>query len=249
MHVASISANSSCSNLWFLKQAPLDVDTTAAASNVSLAFPSSPESTADHSSTSTSTTTTLVDHAANPSRHSAESSRTVGMGRFPSRRDRTAQDRAVSMSSATNPIRALEQQQKRSSRPNAPSMHEGGRASPTSIRQPARRTPVVYPALLSRVAQAFRERIPIADRIKDGLTYKDAFDGKDAVDIIAYIIKTTNRNLALLLGRALDAQKFFHDVTYDHRLRDHPNELYRFRNKLPTPYAGGDTEVETPQVC
>jgi len=98
----------------------------------------------------------------------------------------------------------------------------------------------VYPALLSRVAEAFRDRIPTADRVKDGLTYTDAFDGREAVDKIAYIIKTTDRNLALLLGRALDAQKFFHDVTYDHRFRDSQNELYRFRAKLPSPFVSGD---------
>lgn len=39
--------------------------------------------------------------------------------------------------------------------------------------------------------------------------------------------------MALLLGRALDSQKFFHDVTYDHRLRDSPNELYQFQ-KMPS---------------
>jgi hypothetical protein len=93
---------------------------------------------------------------------------------------------------------------------------------------------------LSRVAQAFRERVPVSDRVKDGLTYKDAFDGREAVDKIAYIIKTTDRNLALLLGRALDVQKFFHDVTYDHRLRDNPSELYQFRTKLPDSYMTGD---------
>lgn len=98
----------------------------------------------------------------------------------------------------------------------------------------------MYPALLSRVAEAFRDRIPITDRIKDGLTYTDAFDGREAVDKIAYIIKTTDRNLALLLGRALDAQKFFHDVTYDHRLRDSAGELYQFRTKLPSPFVSGE---------
>lgn len=60
------------------------------------------------------------------------------------------------------------------------------------------------------------------------------------MDKIAYIIKTTDRNLALLLGRALDAQKFFHDVTYDHRLRDSGNELYQFRTKLPSPFVSGE---------
>lgn len=40
--------------------------------------------------------------------------------------------------------------------------------------------------------------------------------------------------MALLLGRALDAQRLFNDVTYAHRLRDSVSELYQFRNKLIT---------------
>lgn len=96
----------------------------------------------------------------------------------------------------------------------------------------SRRTPLVYPALLSRVAKVFRDILPTGDRIKNELAYKSAFTGSEAVDVIAYIIKTTDRNLALLLGRALDAQKFFHDVTYDHRLRDSQVEVYQFRERL-----------------
>ena len=107
-----------------------------------------------------------------------------------------------------------------------------------------RRTPIVYPALLSRVAQAFKDRIVLMDRVKDGLTYKDAFDGREAVDKIAYIIKTTDRNLALLLGRALDAQKFFHAVTYDHRLRDSSHDIYQFKTKVPSPFVSGDLAAE-----
>lgn len=94
------------------------------------------------------------------------------------------------------------------------------------------RAPLVYPALLSRVADVFRERISAGDRTKNDLSYKFAFSGSEAVDLIAYIIKTTDRNLALLLGRALDAQKFFHDVTYDHRLRDSSTEIFQFRESL-----------------
>ena len=94
------------------------------------------------------------------------------------------------------------------------------------------RAPLVYPALLSRVAEVFRERISAGDREKNDLSYKYAFSGSEAVDLIAYIIKTTDRNLALLLGRALDAQKFFHDVTYDHRLRDSSTEIFQFRESL-----------------
>jgi hypothetical protein len=95
-----------------------------------------------------------------------------------------------------------------------------------------RRTPLVYPALLSRVAEAFKDRIALADQSKDGLDYKSGFTGEEAVTTIAYIIKTTDRNLALLLGRSLDAQKFFHDVTYAHRLRDLRSEIYQFREPL-----------------
>lgn len=95
-----------------------------------------------------------------------------------------------------------------------------------------RRAPLVYPALLSRVADTFRERIGVGERTKNDLAYKSAFTGQEAVDLISYIIKTTDRNLALLLGRALDAQKFFHDVTYDHRLRDSGQEIYQFRETL-----------------
>ncbi|RKF80904.1 Rho1 guanine nucleotide exchange factor 1 [Golovinomyces cichoracearum] len=94
------------------------------------------------------------------------------------------------------------------------------------------KSPLVYPALLSRVGECFRDRVCVGDRTKNDLTYKNAFSGAEAVDVISYIIKTTDRNLALLLGRALDAQKFFHDVTYDHRLRDSSTEMYQFRETM-----------------
>lgn len=94
------------------------------------------------------------------------------------------------------------------------------------------RPPLVYPALLSRVGQCFRDKIITGDRTKNELTYKNAFSGSEAVDVLSFIIRTTDRNLALLLGRALDAQKFFHDVTYEHRLRDSPSEMYQFRETM-----------------
>ena len=113
-----------------------------------------------------------------------------------------------------------------------PSVQANGSSSSNAIISAQQRVPLVYPALLSRVADVFRERITAGDRNKNDLCYKFAFTGAEAVDLIAYIIKTTDRNLALLLGRALDAQKFFHDVTYDHRLRDSPTEIFQFRESL-----------------
>ena len=95
-----------------------------------------------------------------------------------------------------------------------------------------KRPSLVYGALLSNVAQAFRERISVSEKEKDSLVYKNAFSGYEAVDLIAYIIRTSDRNLALLLGRSLDAQKFFHEVAYAHRLRDSPNEIYQFKETI-----------------
>ncbi|GAA5909060.1 uncharacterized protein JCM6883_002593 [Sporobolomyces salmoneus] len=157
--------------------------------------------------------------------------------------------RALSFSSIERPDmkRAMESASTISAYPPArpPSHGSTGATSMTGQTAPGnggapRRSPVVYPALLSRVAEAFKERIICSERIKDGLVYSDAFDGRDAVDKIAYIIKTSDRNLALLLGRALDAQKFFHDVTYDHRLRDSPVEIYRFKERLSGPFLSSD---------
>ncbi|KAF9818250.1 hypothetical protein IEO21_02878 [Rhodonia placenta] len=158
------------------------------------------------------------------------------------RKDRIPQDRSRSMSATMTPQFRAMLESGRIPRPPIPPQL-GGRESPASTRAQAphrSRTPVVYPALLSRVAEALRARLLLQDRVKDGLTYKDAFDGREAVDQIAYIIKTTDRNLALLLGRALDAQKFFHAVTYDHRLRDSSHDLYQFRTKLPSPFVSGE---------
>jgi hypothetical protein len=95
------------------------------------------------------------------------------------------------------------------------------------------RRPLVYPAMLSKVAIAFKELMELSELTKDNLDYKDAFTGYDAVSLISYIVRTADRNLALLLGRSLDAQKFFHDVAYAHRLRDSPTEIYQFRQALP----------------
>lgn len=150
------------------------------------------------------------------------------------------------MSATSSQARSILGELKQGSRPSLPAFNtssNGERHSPSPHASQSRRTPIVYPALLSRVAEAFRERINLSERAKDGLAYKDAFDGREAVDKIAYIIKTTDRNLALLLGRALDAQKFFHDVTYDHRLRDSPYELYQFRTAVTGPYVSGDVST------
>lgn len=145
------------------------------------------------------------------------------------------QDRAMTMSGLERPDMAM--MRPPSTMPPGP---------PAAMITHSRRAPIVYPALLSRVAEAFKLRVMLSERVKDGLSYKDAFDGRDAVDKLAYIIKTTDRNLALLLGRALDAQKFFHDATYEHRLRDSPYEIYQFRERTGAFIGGEDVEGADP---
>lgn len=134
--------------------------------------------------------------------------------------------RSLSLASTLAPERANSLQQRGDGLQHRPSVAQSITGSTAS------RTPLVYPALLSRVANIFLERINASEREKHNLTYQLAFTGKDAVDLISWIIKTNDRNLALLLGRALDAQKFFHDVTYEHRLRDSASELYQFRETV-----------------
>ncbi|KAL4808705.1 CNH domain-containing protein [Aspergillus unguis] len=150
-----------------------------------------------------------------------------GRARPPS--DGTTASRTFSMASTVAPSsdRTMSMQSNMTHRPSV-------QTTATLVSNNSRRSKLlaVNPALLSRVSDAFREHIALGERQKNGLSYMNAFSGSDAVDAIGGIIKTTDRNLSLLLGRALDAQKLFHDVTYDHRLRDAPGELYQFKETL-----------------
>lgn len=63
-------------------------------------------------------------------------------------------------------------------------------------------TAAVYPALLSKIAEAFQERIVTSTRSKDSIKYKDAFDGKEAVvkkkKILLYIY--TSKKKIMIIG-------------------------------------------------
>ncbi|KAK8067937.1 hypothetical protein PG996_007049 [Apiospora saccharicola] len=140
-------------------------------------------------------------------------------------------NRTMSMASTIAPSIAPSEMSIRKDMAHRPSISgrsiEGDRPPTAKIR-----SPLVYPALLSKVGECFRQKIITGERTKNGLAYKNAFSGSEAVDVLSYIIRTTDRNLALLLGRSLDAQKYFHDVTYEHRLRDSTSEMYQFRETL-----------------
>jgi hypothetical protein len=52
-----------------------------------------------------------------------------------------------------------------------------------------------------------------------------------------------------LVGRSLDHQKYFHDVNYEHRLRDSAHELYQFKEQhaMSKRKLVLDTDMETDQ--
>lgn len=177
---------------------------------------------------SSSQSMTSMSKPRHPSQGSIAQSRTMSMASTvvaPSERTDTMS--SLSRPSSTQTVTSTTSSNQRSSNQSFT-----GSMVPAPIPPAQRRAPLVYPALLSRVAEVFQDRVALSEREKDGLVYKEAFTGAEAVDLISFIIKTTDRNLALLLGRSLDAQKFFHDVTYAHRLRDSTNEIYQFRETM-----------------
>lgn len=90
---------------------------------------------------------------------------------------------------------------------------------------------MVYTALLSHVAREFMQTISLTSvAIKDGIEYHDIFTGSEMVDCLVTILKVQDRNLGLLVGRALGQQNLFHHVTYDYKLKDLDNEYYQFNN-------------------
>ncbi|KAI8642651.1 hypothetical protein BD408DRAFT_386991 [Parasitella parasitica] len=108
----------------------------------------------------------------------------------------------------------------------------GSRNSPKSAASTAaKRKNDIYSAFLSTIAIELRQRVTLADHIKDGIEYKNSFDGKHVVDKIALIVQTTDRKLALRIGRMLCEQRFFHDISYETQLVDSSVYLYEFTNR------------------
>ncbi|KAJ3311035.1 RHO1 GDP-GTP exchange protein 2 [Boothiomyces sp. JEL0838] len=102
----------------------------------------------------------------------------------------------------------------------------------------------IYPALLSQVGKEFISRIVLSTHSKDTLEYSDSFNGKQAVDLLSQILKTKDRNVAILIGRALDAQGIIHDVTWSHRLRDSVNEIYKLSHSKDEGGLQGNSKTE-----
>jgi len=93
---------------------------------------------------------------------------------------------------------------------------------------------LVDPSLLSQVAQTFQERMTtlLSDQERSGSTYRGVFTGRDAVDQLALILNTSDRSLALLMGRSLDAQGVFSDAIREHHPLEDSEEIYHFGGGL-----------------
>lgn len=111
--------------------------------------------------------------------------------------------------------------------------HSRSKSSPVSLTEISmiKGTPLVYPALLSLIAIKFKQTIQLSTHKKMGLLYRDSFTGKQAIDTLCLIIGSLDRNLGMLIGKSLEAQKLFHDVLYDHGVRDSVLEIYELSSE------------------
>ncbi|KAJ3199380.1 RHO1 GDP-GTP exchange protein 2 [Entophlyctis luteolus] len=83
---------------------------------------------------------------------------------------------------------------------------------------------------------AFRLRVPLGTHLRDGIEYRKCFLGSEAIvecylkDTLAFIINSTDRNLALVIGRCLDAQNFIQDVTFSNCHLNDTSDLYQLHD-------------------
>jgi len=94
--------------------------------------------------------------------------------------------------------------------------------------------PRCNPALLSEVALAFKAAIVPGERRQVDAVYYDVFTGREAVDMLCTLLQTSDRKLAMLVGREVEEQGLFHDVNHVHHLRDDVNKLYCFMREPPS---------------
>jgi len=90
--------------------------------------------------------------------------------------------------------------------------------------------------LLSEIASDFNETISLVRHIKDGIEYLDCFSGYEAVSLLAEILGTYDRKVALQTGQVLEAYGMFHDVVYMHKLMDNRDIFYQMHT-LAVPLA------------
>jgi hypothetical protein len=93
-----------------------------------------------------------------------------------------------------------------------------------------------HSALLSEIAEEFINSIPLLKKVMDSIEYTESFSGTDAVNTIADLIGTSNRKLALAIGRSLESQLLFHDVLYTNELFDSDDIIYQLNARSSMRY-------------
>ncbi|KAG8812401.1 RHO1 GDP-GTP exchange protein 2, partial [Serendipita sp. 401] len=104
--------------------------------------------------------------------------------------------------------------------------------SPPNFSPSAHMEPISRPSTES--TQTFLPRPPVNNGSTPNTNQSSAQSGTGSTSASSSYARRSLQvdSSPLLLGRALDAQKFFHDVTYEHRLRDNPAEIYQFRGNI-----------------
>ncbi|KAJ1552726.1 RHO1 GDP-GTP exchange protein 2, partial [Nowakowskiella sp. JEL0078] len=122
----------------------------------------------------------------------------------------------------------------------------------------------VSPALLSRLALAFRVSVPVmsqslylAPASPDSLDSElnlNCFSGKDALDTLEHLLKIyQDRMVAMVLAKSLLAQNFFCHIDgfaklpESSSLRDSPSEFYAFIDDFK--FACSNSELDIPSVA
>jgi Domain found in Dishevelled, Egl-10, and Pleckstrin (DEP) len=107
------------------------------------------------------------------------------------------------------------------------------------------------PALVSGVALAFKATIVPGVHYQVDVVYNDVFTGREAIDTLCTLLQTSDRKLAIAVGRDLEEQGLFHDVNHVHRLRDDGNKLYCFTREpsvddAQSTLGEGNTKLDAP---
>ncbi|KAI9205437.1 uncharacterized protein BJ171DRAFT_441657 [Polychytrium aggregatum] len=105
----------------------------------------------------------------------------------------------------------------------------------------------INPAALSQIALVFQNKISLSENEMSGISYPDSFNGRAAVTTLMTILKTTDRSLALMVGKILSQHRFFHDVGYLHlgHLKDSASEIYQLESSILDRVASGES-VQSP---
>ena len=88
--------------------------------------------------------------------------------------------------------------------------------------------PLPHPEFMSQLARVFMDHVPTGTYTRDNIDYKSCFRGSLAVDVLCKLMNCLDRRVAVEVGKTMQQQKLFIEVTYRKQFRDDPSELFQF---------------------